>query len=96
MTFKAAFQFTSKPVITLANLLSKTSAEHPRGLLEQIGSVPIEAAFECRVGLQSKRCGLQRLAHTDTGKLDPLLIFRIKTETKAANSPRFTLRETLH
>lgn len=44
MTFKAAFQFTSKPIITLADLLSKTSAEHPRGLLEQIGSVPTEAA----------------------------------------------------
>lgn len=96
MTFKAAFQFTSKPVITLADLLSKTSAEHPGGLLEQIRSVPTEAACERRVGLHSRHCGLQRLAHTDTAKLDPLLILRTKPETKAANSPRFTFRDRLH
>ena len=58
LTFKAAFQFTSKPVITLANLLSKASAEHPRGLLKQIGSVPTEAAFEYQVMPQSRHCGL--------------------------------------
>lgn len=52
------------PVITLASLLSKTSAEQPRGLLKQMGSVPIEAAFEYQVMLQSRHCRLQGLAQT--------------------------------
>lgn len=64
LAFKAAFQFTSKPVITLANLLSKTSAEYHRGLLEQIGSVPIKAAFEYQVMLQSRHYRLQCLTQT--------------------------------
>lgn len=64
LTFKAAFGFTSKPVITLANLLSRTSAEQPRGLLKQMGSVPIEAASEYQVMLQSRQSRLQGLTQT--------------------------------
>lgn len=40
LTFKAALQFTSKPIITLANLLSKTSAEHPRDSSNRLALSP--------------------------------------------------------
>lgn len=95
MTFKAAFQFTSKLIITLANLLSKTSAEYPRGQLKQIGSVPTGAALEYQFDA-TKQTLRAAVPDTDTCKLDPLLIFTIKTKPKTANSPHFILKAILH
>lgn len=71
MTFKAS-QFTSKPVITLANLLSQPSAERPGGRLQQIGPLPSKRR------LRTKRCsgadpaiGSARHRHSPPGPAPP-------------------------